>query len=143
MTAGSPDPEVLRRHIAALRGAVMRLRKYAGRSERELQADTDVRWAVERGLQIAIQNVLDVATHLCAAAGVDTPNYGAAIIRLGEIGVLKPDFAHALRPIAGFRNVLVHAYLEVDPSLLAKVLRDRLDDLVAFADQVESTFDRR
>ncbi|MDA0225049.1 MAG: DUF86 domain-containing protein [Proteobacteria bacterium] len=71
MTAGSPDPELIRRHIAALRGAVMRLRKYAGHGERELQADTDIRWAVERGLQIAIQNVLDVATHLCAAAGVD------------------------------------------------------------------------
>ena len=41
-------------------------------------------------------------------------DYYEAIVRLGELGVLPPEFAAHLAPLAGFRNILVHEYLEVD-----------------------------
>jgi len=33
---------------------------------------------------------------------------------MGELGVLPVDFARHLAPLAGFRNILVHEYLEVE-----------------------------
>jgi hypothetical protein len=55
MTRGQPDPEVIRRHLAALREALSNLRRHAGRSAQELRANADLRWTVERGLQLCAQ----------------------------------------------------------------------------------------
>ncbi len=138
MTSGRPDPEVIRRHLAALREALSNLRRHAGRSAQELRSDADLRWIVERGLHLCVQNALDIATHLAAASGLDSPDYATAIDRLAEIAVLSPEFASRLRPMAGFRNVLVHGYLQVDLDVLERVLRERLQDLDEFARQVEA-----
>jgi uncharacterized protein YutE (UPF0331/DUF86 family) len=89
-----------------------------------------------------VQNVLDLATHLVASAGRDAPDYASAIDQLGALGVLPGPFAQRLRAIAGFRNVLVHGYLEVDVVRLHRVLSEQLDDFVEFADHVERTLAR-
>ena len=138
MTRGRPDPEVIRRHLAALREALSNLRRHAGRTARELRADADLRWTVERGLQLCAQNALDIATHLAAASALDSPDYATAIDRLAELGVLSPEFASRLRPIAGFRNVLVHGYLQVDLDVLERVLHEKLTELEEFAVRVEA-----
>lgn len=138
MTGGQPDPEVVRRHLAALREALANLRRHAGRTAQELRANADLRWTVERGLQLCVQNALDIATHLAAASGLDSPDYATAIDRLAELSVLTAGFASRLRPIAGFRNVLVHGYLQVDLVIVEQVLKERLQDLAEFAGCVEA-----
>ena len=139
MTRGQPDPVVIRRHLAALREALSNLRRHAGRSAAELRVDADMRWIVERGLQLCVQNALDIATHLAAASGLDSPDYATAIDRLAEITVLSPEFALRLRPMAGFRNILVHGYLQVDLDVLERVLHEKLQDLEEFAVRVEAS----
>jgi uncharacterized protein YutE (UPF0331/DUF86 family) len=142
MTRGQPDTEVIRRHLAALREALSNLRRHAGRSAPELRANADLRWTVERGLQLCVQNALDIATHLAAAAALDAPDYATAIDRLAELSVLSGEFASRLRPIAGFRNVLVHGYLQVDLEILARVLNEGPADLEEFAGRVEAHLER-
>jgi uncharacterized protein YutE (UPF0331/DUF86 family) len=138
MTRGQLDPEVVRRHIAALHEALGNLRRHSRRSAAELRANADLRWTVERGLQLCVQNALDIATHVAAASGLDSPDYATAIDRLAQLLVLPADFAARLRPIAGFRNVLVHGYLQVDLGVVEKVLSEKLDELAAFADRIEA-----
>jgi uncharacterized protein YutE (UPF0331/DUF86 family) len=142
VSPGRPDAPVVRRHLLALTKALDRLRRHAGCSSDDLRADADLRWAIERGPQICAQNALDVATHLAAAAGRDAPDYASALDRLGEIGVLPESFARRLRAIAGFRNVLVHGYLDVDLDLVARVLAERLGDFEEFVAHVERFLDR-
>jgi len=137
MSPGAADRSLLRRHLAALDSAVQQLRRHAGRPVEAL-GDRDEAWAVERGLQVCVQNCLDVATHLAATSGRDVPDYASAIDRLAELGALPPAFARAFRSVAGFRNVLVHGYLEVDPAVIHGVLNGRLEDFVAFARHVEA-----
>ena len=136
MSPGQVDPALVRRHLAALDAAVQQLRRHAGRSPDALR-DVDEAWAIQRGLQLCVQNCLDVATHLAAAAGRDVADYTTAIDRLAELGVLPGDFARSFRAVAGFRNVLVHGYLEVDAVLVHRILNERLEDFVAFAGHVE------
>ena len=138
MTPGRPDPVVLRRHLLALDEAVQHLRRHVGRPLALLRNDADERWAVERGLQLCAQNMLDIATHLAASAGRDAPDYATAIDVLGDLGILPGEFAARIRAIAGFRNVLVHGYLLVDVSRLHEVLNSGLDDFVAFARFIEA-----
>ena len=46
------------------------------------------------------------------------------------------------RNVAGFRNVLVHGYLDVDLDVLHRLLHERLGDFEIFAARVESYLDR-
>ncbi|OGA96955.1 MAG: hypothetical protein A3G27_02200 [Betaproteobacteria bacterium RIFCSPLOWO2_12_FULL_66_14] len=107
-----------------------------------MRASADLRWTVERGLQLCAQSVLDVATHISAASGLDAPDYATAIDRLAELGVVPAEFATRLRPLAGFRNVLVHGYLQVDLAIVEKVLAERLQDFEDYIHFVEAFLDR-
>lgn len=138
MTPGRLEVPVLQRHLLALDEAVQVLRSHQGRSLEELVSDPEERWIVERGLQLCAQNSIDVATHIVVTTGRDVPDYAAAIDRLAEMGILPQDFAARFRGVAGFRNVLVHAYLEVDVALLHRLLNEHLDDFPAFAGHVRS-----
>lgn len=141
MGPGEIDVEVIRRHLAALREALAVLAARSDVSINELEGDTELLWIIERGLQLCSQNVLDIATHIVASRGRDIPDYASAIDELGNLGVLDRGFAREFRNLAGFRNVLVHGYLEVDLGLLHRLLSQRLGDFESFAAQVETSIE--
>lgn len=136
MSPGELDASVVRRHLLALDEALQTLRAHQGRPIDELETDQEERWVVERGLQLCIQNVLDVATHLVASAGRDVPDYATAIDQLADLGILTREFATEFRAVAGFRNVVVHGYLDVDLEIVHRLLNERLDDFAEFARRV-------
>jgi uncharacterized protein YutE (UPF0331/DUF86 family) len=138
MSPGSPDTATLRRHLLALDEALAQLAKHTGRPVEVLAQDLDERWAVERGLQLCVQGALDIATHLAASSGRDVPDYTTAIEELGRLGVVPQDLAHRLRPLAGFRNVLVHGYLRLDLRRVHEVLNVHLDDIRELARHVNA-----
>ncbi len=131
----------MERHLVALRQALAALRRHAGVSSEALRADSDRRWTIERGLQLCAQNALDVASHIASAAGLDPTTYGSSIDGLVEAKVLPPRFGERFRGVAGFRNVLVHGYLDVDLDLVAGLLTEPLDDFEEFAGHVEHWLD--
>jgi uncharacterized protein YutE (UPF0331/DUF86 family) len=137
MSPGKVDRTSVRRHLLALDETLSELARHAGRSIQTLQDSVDERWAVERGLQLCVQNVLDLATHLVANAGRDVPDYTTAIDQLGRLGVIPTELAGNLRPLAGFRNALVHGYLGIDVALVHAVLNQHLDQVREFATHIE------
>ncbi|MCY3776938.1 MAG: DUF86 domain-containing protein [Candidatus Aminicenantes bacterium] len=73
--------------------------------------------------------------------GYDPGTYGSSIDCLVEANILPPSFGERFRQIAGFRNVLVHGYLDVDLDLVAEILSERLDDFEDFVRHVERWLD--
>jgi uncharacterized protein YutE (UPF0331/DUF86 family) len=113
-----------------------RLEPLKSKSKAEFDADPYLRDIAERNLEVAAQCVLDISHRLISLAGASRPrDYYESILRLGELGVLPPEFAAHLAPLAGFRNILVHEYLEVDWREVYRKLQ-QLDDLARFADGV-------
>ena len=141
MSPGELDVAVVRRHLLAIDRAVQTLREHQGRPLTQLQTDLDELWAVERGLQLCTQNALDIATHIAAAAGRDVPDYATALDRLAELLILPAAFVDRFRGVAGFRNVVVHGYLDVDPGIVHRVLNERLEDFGEFARHVDAYLD--
>ena len=137
MSPGRVDVLRVRRLLLNLDVVLTRLKPHAGKEAAFLVANSDERWAVERGLQLCTQCVLDIATHLVAAAGRDAPDYASAIVALGELNIISRDFAGQLRPLAGLRNALVHGYLELDVDRLHSVLNLHLNDVRQFARAVD------
>jgi len=82
-------------------------------------------------LQVAIQHVIDISAHILAGAGQALPeNYQETIQALGRAGILPDEFARRIAPMAGFRNIIVHGYLVVDPDIVCERLQFGLDDFV-------------
>jgi len=136
MTPGRPDLTVVRRHLLAIDDALQTLRRYQGSSLVELTADRERLWAVERGLQLCAQNALDIATHLAAGSGHDVTDYASAIDRLADLGAIPREFAATFRGVAGFRNVIVHGYLDLDLAIIHRLVHTGLDDFVLFAQHI-------
>ena len=115
---------------------------------REQQADSgrraDPLWlpGVKYLLITAIESGIDAAQHICSAERWGTPrDNGDAMRLLGDHGVLTPATAEAMRRAVGFRNVLVHEYVEVDDALVLSRLAD-LGDLDRFIEEVAAWLDR-
>jgi uncharacterized protein YutE (UPF0331/DUF86 family) len=138
MTPGQTDTELVCRHLAALDGALVQLRRHAGKPIALLRADLDEQWAVERGMQVCAQNCVDIATHLAAKAGQNPTDYASALDALVPMGILNPVFAARFRSVAGFRNLLVHGYLEIDLVRLHQALNEHLEDFIEFAACIRS-----
>jgi uncharacterized protein YutE (UPF0331/DUF86 family) len=90
-----------------------------------------------------IEACIDIAQHLCSTESLGTPaDNGDAIRRIGDAGIIKSRTASAMVSAVGFRNVLVHEYVEVDDRIVIDRLQDH-HDLSDFALQVSDWMSRR
>jgi uncharacterized protein YutE (UPF0331/DUF86 family) len=53
------------------------------------------------------------------------------------MGVIPAALAASLRPLAGFRNAIVHGYLGIDLVLVHSVLNQHLNQVREFAEHIE------
>lgn len=128
------DLPVIERHLEDIRRSLSILARFQKLSFEEFEKDTATQWAVEKGLERCVQNVLDIGAHILASLGVPIPEeYHGIIITLGEQGVIPQEFATRIAPMAGFRNILVHEYLEIDLREVYNILQNGLDDFERFA----------
>jgi len=122
-------PPIVKARIRKIEECVAELREINKIPERTFLESRSVRAATERLLQVAIQSLLDIGSHLIAERGFrEAESYADIIDILGEGKVFPKAFAARIRGMAGLRNILVHDYLEVDP----KELRRHLGRLVDF-----------
>lgn len=130
--------------LKALNQYVDELEKYRALSYEEFVATTRHYWAVEHGLQLAIQALLDVGSHILAAeTDRRADEYRDIIVALGEEGVLPPAFAGRILGMAGFRNILVHRYRQVNLREVYEHLQNDLDDFRLFARYVMEWLEKK
>ncbi len=127
------EKKVVLSKLKELNKYLKQLRKHEGTSKKELEGDLDKLWSVERGLQLCIQIILDIGTHILSEEGVVIDNYSDIFRELVKLGVIPEGFAKDIKGMAGFRNILVHEYADVDIDIIAKTLNNNLDDFEQFA----------
>jgi uncharacterized protein YutE (UPF0331/DUF86 family) len=88
---------------------------------------------VERTLQIAIQAVIDVASHVISDEHLGEPETNRDMMDLLERnGWVPAALAADLRAMVGFRNLLVHGYESIDIGIVESIVTDHLGDLLDF-----------
>lgn len=103
----------------------------------KLYKDYGLRSAIERNFQVAIEAALDIAEVIISEEGFEKPeDYRGTILTLGRRGVFPLEFAERFAPAAGFRNILVHGYAEVDVEKLRGYLLEELEDFEELAEYV-------
>lgn len=128
------DREIVAHRVAALRLNARRLAEIVSRGRDRFSTDEDLYLKAERCLQLAIQSMLDIGTHIIADQGLAVPTgYEQVIPELGRAGILPAELVERLAGVAGLRNILVHEYLEVDHGRMFDELRGGLEDFEGFA----------
>jgi uncharacterized protein YutE (UPF0331/DUF86 family) len=128
------DADILRRRIDALLGYLDRLDRFAGVERERFIAEADTHHLAERYLHLAVEAALDIANHIIADHGFEAPEtYRDAFAILETHGVLDAALSKRLQGWAGFRNVLVHAYLTIDHGLAWDAMTSDLRDLRTLA----------
>jgi uncharacterized protein YutE (UPF0331/DUF86 family) len=128
------DRHVVQARIAKIREYVALLRRIRGLAdERRFVKDPLIYGNAERYLQLAIQSVLDISNHIVADMSLNLPASSKELFELlAAHKVLSVRLARKLIPMAGFRNVLVHDYLEIDRHRVYGILRNNLGDFERF-----------
>jgi uncharacterized protein YutE (UPF0331/DUF86 family) len=81
----------------------------------------------------AVQVVIDLGVSTCVRLGLGSPpTYGDAFRRLAVAGVLDDGLAARLAGAAGFRNLIVHAYADLDLQRVHAIATSGPADLRAF-----------
>ena len=100
----------------------------------ELEANYELRSAIERNFQVALEAVFDIGESIISHENLKKPeSYREIIEILGDNGILSKEFANKFAPAAGFRNILVHMYADVDINELCEYLHNNLGDFDKFA----------
>ncbi len=126
------DPDLVAKKLAFIETCVRELRTLA-RPERIADDLREERF-VEHTLQLAIQAALDVGSHIVSDDRLGEPDTSRDVFRLlGRAGILPVDLAGSLEQMAGFRNVVVHLYQDVDLRIVRDMVENHLGDLLEFA----------
>ena len=120
-------------HLRELSESLEDWRRYQSISIEELRMDRDKRNMVLHSMLISIQSAIDIATYIIAEKELRKPStYRETFEILEEGRILSEDLANDLSDLAGFRNVLVHIYWELDMDVIYGILRNDLKVLLTF-----------
>jgi uncharacterized protein YutE (UPF0331/DUF86 family) len=91
-------------------------------------------------LRRALEGVFHIGSHILSRVpGGRATEYKAIAIKLGEFGIVRPDFANGgLKAMAGYRNRLTHFYADVTASELLQIIKNNLGDFDVFASAAKS-----
>ncbi len=127
------------RKLNELETSIKQLRKLQKYSFSEIKDDLEKLWAIEHGLQIAIQIIIDIGNHIIAEIGEnEIDEYTDIIDKLVKHKIIPPEFAINIKGMIGFRNLLVHRYGEVNTDIVYKILQNKLYDFERFIGYIQS-----
>lgn len=125
-------PEVIRKRLNKLDeylSILQRLRKY---SFDDFVSDPERYGSAERFLHLAIEAILDMGNHVIAESDLGIVNWYSDIPSiLARKGYIDSDLENKWLQMIGFRNTLVHDYLEIDRGIVYDILENHLEDIEA------------
>lgn len=140
----SIDERIIQKKLQYLLRYGVKLKKLKRYTLEEISEDLEKTWAIEHGLQLAIQVIMDIGNHILVAIGeYEVEDYTDVIDKLGEREVIPPKFAEKIRGMAGFRNILIHEYTDVDISEVYEIIQNRLEDFEQFAKFIDEYLEKK
>lgn len=123
-------PEVIRKRLNKLDQYLEILEKIKGYSFEQFVSDPEHYGSAERFLQLAIEVINDIGNHIIADETLGTINWQSDIPNvLFEKGYISNNSQENWIKIIGFRNILVHDYLDIDRKIVFDVLQNNLKDI--------------
>ncbi len=133
----------IEQRLERLKKCLVKLEPLKEKSKEEFFRDEYLQDIVERNLEVAIQSCIDIANRIISLDELEKPkDYYGSIIRLGEENILPYGFAQEFASVAGFRNILIHEYLDIDWNEVYKNLQ-MIGQFYIFMDYIKKWLSQR
>ncbi len=131
------DREKIRQKIQFMRDKLRELERLQGMSREDFATEPIYQEAAIRMLQVTIEAMLDICSHVLAREGWELPrSYGEVISRAAQYGLIPIEMENTYRKMVRFRNRVVHLYDDVDAAAIQDIIQNRLEDFTPFLSRV-------
>lgn len=131
------NSNVINSRISKLREYLKILKEISKENKAKFISDYRIYGLAERYLQLAIECVLDIGNHLISRLELRKPEiYQDILLILGENAIIPKEFAEKLAKAAGFRNILVHDYIDIDKNIVYEHLIEETTDFERFIEYI-------
>ena len=132
------DLDIIRGRIQFIEDSLKLLESLATCPFDEFETDFRNVESAKHLLQVAIESMLDICTHIVARLRLGIPNDDRETLALLEDKGLFPSTHIATyQAMNAFRNRVVHLYQDVDTREIYRILREDLDDFRMFIADVQ------
>jgi len=122
--------EVIRKRLNKLEEYLVILFKLQRYNREEFMSDAEHYGSAERFLQLTIESITDMGNHVIADIELGVVNsYSDIPLILSQHGYLSDELRETWIRMIGFRNTLVHEYIDIDRDIVYNVLQNNLQDI--------------
>ena len=122
--------EIIRKRMNRLDDYLTVLKKSQQYSFKEFTADPERYGSAERFLHLAIEALIDMGNHVIADSELGVVNWYSDIPKImAEKEFISSELEEKWISMIGFRNTLVHEYIDIDRKIVYDVLQNNIQDL--------------
>lgn len=127
------DKEKIRQKLQFMRQELRELKRFQGMDLSQFKSDRLYEAAATRMLQVTIEALLDICTHVISRQGWGLPKtYIETVEVAARHGLIPPEMKDTFKAMACFRNRVVHLYDEVDAGEIWQIIQNHLGDFRPF-----------
>ena len=136
------DKEIIGAKIETLRRCLQRIRGKIPVSAGLLLDNYDLQDIISVNLERAVQICVDLASHIISESDLPAASSMAgAFDALQKLGLISEELAGRMKKAAGFRNIAVHAYQEINWDIVFSIITTRLTDFMEFGKAIAHAAD--
>ncbi len=131
------DKESIESKVARIRKNLRELKKFSQLPYKDYVKDFHNTATAERFLQVSIEAMLDIGSHIIAEEGLGEPiEYRNVFAILLQAKILPPSMEKSLMDMVGLRNRIVHLYEDIDHKMIHRFLKKELPDFNLFIETI-------
>ena len=124
---------LLSKKISNVRHNLSRIRTKAPLQLNDLKTDIDIQDIVLHNLQLAVQGCIDIAAHIVADQGWGVAgSINETFYILRDKKAISLEMMEKMVSMAGFRNILIHEYEDVNLDIVHAIVEHHLHDIDKF-----------
>jgi len=131
------NKNIIKVKISHINQCLERLRGKRPLAKNLFLKDKDLQDIILHNLQTAIQGCIDIASHIVSDEGWEIPS---TVIGLFDVllknRALTKKTAETLKKMAGFRNIIVHEYEDIDLNKVYDIFKNNLPDFTAYLKEI-------
>jgi uncharacterized protein YutE (UPF0331/DUF86 family) len=129
--------DLLKQQLSYIQTYYQELEGVLGYSDQEIKLDILMLRALERIIQLIVDEITDINNHIIRYAQLRVPeDFQSAFFILAENKILPEEFARRIAPVVGLRNRLIHRYEKVDVEILLNTIRRNKEDFKEYVKHI-------
>jgi len=133
------DKILTEKKLRRIEGLLRELKSVHIDSFDEFGANIVTKRFVERNIELAVEQMVDVCKHFVSRLDLREPEtYAECFERLAQAGIVPDEVVQTFQSMARFRNMLIHIYDDVDDRVTYEIYTGRLEDFTLFVGTIRN-----